>query len=181
MRAPAVPPGTVPTGTPSAPLSACLQRGEASLNQGQWEKALSWFQQALMHDARAPRAWAGVGDALLELRRWPESAAHFAKAVQIDGDDPDAHFDLGVALAHLNRPVPATFHYTRALRLRPDYAELVVRKRRRVHNHIGTVHVIAICNGLEAAMGELPEERIVGILFHRDLFERREARLLIRA
>ena len=28
--------------------------------------------------------------------------------------------------------------------LRPDYAELVVRKRRRVRNHIGTVHVIAI-------------------------------------
>ena len=41
--------------------------------------------------------------------------------------------------------------------LRPDYAELVVRKRRRVQNHIGTVHVIAICNGLEAAMGALAE------------------------
>lgn len=44
--------------------------------------------------------------------------------------------------------------------LRPDYAELVVRKRRRVHNHIGTVHVIAICNGLEAAMGALAEVSI---------------------
>ncbi len=41
--------------------------------------------------------------------------------------------------------------------LRPDYAELIVRKRRRVHNHLGTVHVIAICNGLEAAMGALAE------------------------
>ena len=44
--------------------------------------------------------------------------------------------------------------------LRPDYAELVVRKRRRVQNHIGTVHVIAICNGLEAAMGALAEVSI---------------------
>jgi acyl-coenzyme A thioesterase PaaI-like protein len=44
--------------------------------------------------------------------------------------------------------------------LRPDYAELLVRKRRRVHNHIGTVHVIAICNGLEAAMGALAEVSI---------------------
>ncbi len=41
--------------------------------------------------------------------------------------------------------------------LRPNYAELVIRKRRGVHNHIGTVHVIAICNGLEAAMGSLAE------------------------
>jgi acyl-coenzyme A thioesterase PaaI-like protein len=45
----------------------------------------------------------------------------------------------------------------RFVELRPDYAELVVRKRRGVQNHIGTVHVIAICNGLEAAMGALAE------------------------
>ena len=48
----------------------------------------------------------------------------------------------------------------RFVELRPNYAELVVRKRRRVHNHIGTVHVIAICNGLEAAMGALAEATI---------------------
>ena len=45
----------------------------------------------------------------------------------------------------------------RFVELRPNYAELVVKKRRAVHNHIGTVHVIAICNGLEAAMGALAE------------------------
>ena len=44
--------------------------------------------------------------------------------------------------------------------LRPNYAELRIRKRRRVLNHIGTVHVIAICNGLEAAMGSLAEVTI---------------------
>jgi acyl-coenzyme A thioesterase PaaI-like protein len=44
--------------------------------------------------------------------------------------------------------------------LRPNYAELRIRKRRRVQNHIGTVHVIAICNGLEAAMGALAEATI---------------------
>ena len=45
----------------------------------------------------------------------------------------------------------------RFVELRPNYAELTIRKRRRVQNHIGTVHVIAICNGLEAAMGALAE------------------------
>ncbi len=44
--------------------------------------------------------------------------------------------------------------------LRPNYAELTIRKRRAVHNHIGTVHVIAICNGLEAAMGALAEASV---------------------
>ena len=44
--------------------------------------------------------------------------------------------------------------------LRPNYAALVIPKRRRVHNHIGTVHAIALCNGLEAAMGALAEATI---------------------
>lgn len=39
----------------------------------------------------------------------------------------------------------------------PNHAELVIRKRRGVHNHLGTVHAIALCNGLEAAMGVLAE------------------------
>jgi acyl-coenzyme A thioesterase PaaI-like protein len=44
--------------------------------------------------------------------------------------------------------------------IRPNHAELVIPKRRRVHNHIGTVHAIALCNGLEAAMGALAEATI---------------------
>ena len=48
----------------------------------------------------------------------------------------------------------------RFVELRPNYAELTIRKRRGVQNHIGTVHVIAICNGLEAAMGALAEATV---------------------
>lgn len=36
-------------------------------------------------------------------------------------------------------------------------AEVVVAKRWGVQNHLGTVHAIAVCNGLEAAMGLLAE------------------------
>ena len=48
----------------------------------------------------------------------------------------------------------------RFVEIRPDYAELVIRKRRGVHNHLGTVHAIALCNGLEAAMGALAEATV---------------------
>ena len=44
--------------------------------------------------------------------------------------------------------------------LRRDYARLVLRKRRAVQNHIGTVHVIAIANMLEMAMGVCAEASI---------------------
>jgi acyl-coenzyme A thioesterase PaaI-like protein len=39
----------------------------------------------------------------------------------------------------------------------PHHAEVKIPKRRSVQNHIGTVHVIAVANGLEAAMGLLAE------------------------
>lgn len=44
--------------------------------------------------------------------------------------------------------------------IEPNHAEVVIRKRRGVQNHIGTVHAIALCNGLEAAMGVLAEASI---------------------
>ncbi len=44
--------------------------------------------------------------------------------------------------------------------LEPNYCECFIPKRRAVHNHIKTVHVIAICNGLEMAMGVMAEASV---------------------
>jgi acyl-coenzyme A thioesterase PaaI-like protein len=56
-------------------------------------------------------------------------------------------------------PYFASIH-PRFTRIEANYAELVIPKRRSVQNHIGTVHAIALCNGLEAAMGALAESTI---------------------
>jgi acyl-coenzyme A thioesterase PaaI-like protein len=56
-------------------------------------------------------------------------------------------------------PYFGTIH-PRVTELRPNRAEVVIPNRRRVHNHIGTVHAIALCNGLEMAMGALAETTI---------------------
>jgi Domain of unknown function (DUF4442) len=44
--------------------------------------------------------------------------------------------------------------------LAPNHAEVRIRKWWGVQNHIGTVHVIAVANGLEMAMGALAEASI---------------------
>jgi acyl-coenzyme A thioesterase PaaI-like protein len=41
--------------------------------------------------------------------------------------------------------------------MKPHFGQVMIPKRRSVQNHIGTVHAIAACNGLEAAMGLLAE------------------------
>lgn len=42
----------------------------------------------------------------------------------------------------------------------PGECHCLIKKRRKVENHIGTVHVIAIANGLEMAMGFMAEASI---------------------
>jgi acyl-coenzyme A thioesterase PaaI-like protein len=46
------------------------------------------------------------------------------------------------------------------LSLRANYCEVLIKKRRAVENHLGTLHVIAIVNGLEMAMGTMAEASI---------------------
>lgn len=46
------------------------------------------------------------------------------------------------------------------LELRPNHAAVRVRKWWGVYNHVGTVHAIAVANGLEMAMGALAEATI---------------------
>lgn len=41
--------------------------------------------------------------------------------------------------------------------LQPDRCEVAIRDRRRVHNHLGTVHAIALCNLAELAGGMMME------------------------
>ena len=56
-------------------------------------------------------------------------------------------------------PYFATIH-PRVTEMGPNHCEVVIPKRRSVQNHIGTVHAIALCNGLESAMGALAEVTI---------------------
>tara|TARA_B110001452_G_C15200965_1_gene416801 strand:- start:489 stop:977 length:489 start_codon:yes stop_codon:yes gene_type:complete len=48
----------------------------------------------------------------------------------------------------------------RITKLIPNHCECFIKKGRRVHNHIQTVHAIAVCNGLELAMGMMAEASI---------------------
>lgn len=44
--------------------------------------------------------------------------------------------------------------------LKPNFCQLTFKKRKAVQNHIGTVHAIAVCNGMEMAMGAVAEASI---------------------
>lgn len=37
--------------------------------------------------------------------------------------------------------------------LKPGYCEMILRNQKKVHNHIGTIHAIAMCNAAELVGG----------------------------
>ena len=63
--------------------------------------------------------------------------------------------------------------------LRPGYCEIGMKKRRRVLNHIGTVHAIAMCNMAELAGGTMTEVTIPTT--HRWIPKEMKVRYLARA
>ena len=44
--------------------------------------------------------------------------------------------------------------------LKPGYAELTFANQKKVHNHLGTVHAIAMCNAAELVAGMMAEVSI---------------------
>jgi Domain of unknown function (DUF4442) len=81
----------------------------------------------------------------------------------LDLYDRAAKLPLGRGVFSLAMGLKAPYFLTIAptvVDLRPNHAEVRIRKWWGVHNHIGTVHVIAVANGLELAMGALAEATI---------------------
>ncbi|MBT8097728.1 MAG: DUF4442 domain-containing protein, partial [Woeseia sp.] len=48
----------------------------------------------------------------------------------------------------------------RFVELQPGYSKVTMKKRRRVQNHIGTVHAIAMCNLAEIAAGTMTDATV---------------------
>jgi acyl-coenzyme A thioesterase PaaI-like protein len=72
------------------------------------------------------------------MRRWPAGEWLFSRAVCFKA------------------PYFATIA-PRITRLEPNLCEARIRDRRRVHNHIGTVHAIALCNLAELCAGVMTD------------------------
>jgi acyl-coenzyme A thioesterase PaaI-like protein len=71
---------------------------------------------------------------------------------------PAGHW-LFSRLVCLKAPYFATIA-PRFVALEPGHCEVLIRDRRRVHNHIGTVHAIALCNLAELSAGVMTDATI---------------------
>lgn len=68
-------------------IDELLQKGKELLAGGSFEKALSYFEQALLLDQNNAESWNQKGAALRSLGRYDEALECFNKALAIDPAD----------------------------------------------------------------------------------------------
>ena len=64
-----------------------VSKGKFSMQEGKFDDALSFFDQALKFDKNNPDLWNYKGTALRSLGRYPEAMECFNKSLQIDPRD----------------------------------------------------------------------------------------------
>lgn len=71
-------------------LENLIKKGIELLDNGKYEDALSYFDQALVLDSKDPDLWNKKGVALRSLGRYEEAIECFNKSLSIEARDLDA-------------------------------------------------------------------------------------------
>ena len=71
-------------------LEILIQNGVTNLNDGNFEDALSFFEQALLLKPDDPDLWNQKGVALRSLGRYDEASECYNRSLQLDPRDRDS-------------------------------------------------------------------------------------------
>jgi tetratricopeptide (TPR) repeat protein len=94
---------------------------DALFKQGNLEKSIFHFREALKMDPEDEKTHLLLGKALNGLGSIDEAIRHYSEALRIKPDYPEALVQLGNALESQGNNDEAIRHYHEALRIKPDY------------------------------------------------------------
>jgi len=107
-----------------ADLSETLyQNGLESLWLGNYESALSYFQNAVNKNPRRADAWTQVGYCKVKQGKNAEAIRAYERALELKPAAAEIHNKLGDAYYYAGRLLDAIDSYSQAVRLEPNYAE----------------------------------------------------------
>ena len=71
-------------------IESLVEQGTSLLNEGKFDEALGFFEQALLLDQNNPELWNYKGVALRSIGRYDEAIECFNKSLEIDPRDKKA-------------------------------------------------------------------------------------------
>mgnify|MGYP001814035800 FL=1 len=98
----------------------CRQGYSFSIN-GDDQKALELFKEAIEQDPKNIMAWNGLGSCQVGLNRPAAAIESYKQAIKINPDDPALYYILGNYYAKLGRQQEAIESYKQVIRINPDF------------------------------------------------------------
>lgn len=105
--------------------------GEALAVQGETDKAIKHYSEALRIKPDFIASHLNIGVTLRETGKFNEAVDHFSSVLRLKSDSAEAYYELGITLEKKGNMDGAEKHYIKALQIRPDYAK--------AHNNLGIV------------------------------------------
>lgn len=96
-----------------------LEAGNAKAKAGQWNEAISEFQQVVTIDPRNVQGHVQLGWAYAELKQWDDAKQHLISAVALSPDNAGAHANLAWVYAEKQRWNDAQEEAKKAIDLEP--------------------------------------------------------------
>ena len=81
----------------SQPLAPIFEKGNTAYNDGDFEKAITYYQEVLTSGEHSAALYFNLGNAYYRLNNVAESIYYFEKAKQLDTKDPDIVFNSAFA------------------------------------------------------------------------------------
>ena len=104
--------------------------GDALFKQGQTDKAISQYQEAIRLMPDYVQARNNLGNALLKKGQIDQAIRQYQETIRLSPDHGEARYNLGVALFNRGQIDEAIHQLQEAARLMPDFAK--------AHNNLGT-------------------------------------------
>jgi len=98
--------------------------GNALLQKGQLDEAMTQFQKALAINPNYAEAHCNVGVVLSQKGQFDEAMAQYRKVLEIDPNYSEAHNNLGIAFFQKGQLDEAIAQYQKALAINPNDAEV---------------------------------------------------------
>lgn len=131
----------------SQSIPQLVEIAEASLRQGDVQRAEALYRQAAEQSGERAELWMRLGDLSRLRKRWADAVAAYRRALELVPDDAEARVSLGITLGESGQAEDAVSELRRAVELAPELPQ--------AHHNLGVA--LLDCGQSDPAIASLRE------------------------